>query len=77
MSSVDQRVPACSLRILYASSKGFSDPFLYIEREGHIIDTTMCHHQGYYYRVSVSATVFDKNENVVETVGRYSGEVYY
>lgn len=32
---------------------------------------------GYYYRVSVSATVFDKNENVVETVGRYSGEVYY
>lgn len=32
--------------------KEFTDPFLYIERDGHIIDTTMCHHQGYYYRVS-------------------------
>jgi len=32
---------------------------------------------GYYYRVSVSAAVYDSNGNAVETVGRYSGEVYY
>lgn len=32
---------------------------------------------GYYYRVYVGATVLDANGNAVETVGRYSGEVYY
>lgn len=32
---------------------------------------------GYYYRVAVSAAVYDANGNPVETVGRYSGEVYY
>lgn len=32
---------------------------------------------GYYYRVFVSAAVYDANGNAVETVGRYSGEVYY
>ena len=32
---------------------------------------------GYYYRVAVSAAVYDANGNAVETVGRYSGEVYY
>lgn len=29
------------------------------------------------YRVYVGATVFDKNGNAVETVGNYSGEIYY
>ncbi|MBQ3256596.1 MAG: hypothetical protein IJA67_04180 [Oscillospiraceae bacterium] len=32
---------------------------------------------GYYYRVFVSAAVYDEDGNPVETVGRYSGEVYY
>ena len=32
---------------------------------------------GYYYRVFVSATVFDQNGNAVETVGRYSTSIYY
>ena len=32
---------------------------------------------GYYYRVFVGATVLDANGNAVETVGRYSGEVYH
>lgn len=32
---------------------------------------------GYYYRVSVSAAVYDANGNAVETVGNYSGEIYY
>lgn len=32
---------------------------------------------GYYYRISVSATVFDQNGNAVETVGNYSGSIYY
>lgn len=32
---------------------------------------------GYDYRVYVGATVLDKNGNAVETVGNYSGEIYY
>ena len=32
---------------------------------------------GYDYRVFVSATVYDKYGNVVETVGDYSGTIYY
>lgn len=32
---------------------------------------------GYYYRLYVGATVYDSNGNAVETVGRYSGEIYY
>ena len=32
---------------------------------------------GYYYRVSVSAAVYDANGNAVETVGRYSTSIYY
>lgn len=32
---------------------------------------------GYYYRVYVCAAVYDADGNPVETVGRYSGEVYY
>ena len=32
---------------------------------------------GYYYRVSVSAAVYDSNGNAVETVGRYSTSIYY
>jgi len=32
---------------------------------------------GYYYRVYVCAAVYDEDGNPVETVGRYSGEVYY
>ena len=32
---------------------------------------------GYDYRVFVSAAVYDQNGNPVETVGRYSGTIYY
>ncbi len=32
---------------------------------------------GHYYRVFVSAAVYDQYGNPVETVGRYSGEVYH
>lgn len=32
---------------------------------------------GYYYRVYVCAAVYDEDGNPVETVGRYSGELYY
>lgn len=32
---------------------------------------------GYDYRISVVAAVYDKNGNAVETVGNYSGEIYY
>lgn len=32
---------------------------------------------GYDYRVAVSAAVYDQYGNPVETVGRYSGTIYY
>lgn len=35
----------------------FSPVFLYIERPGHIIDTTIVHHEGMYYRFSAAAGI--------------------
>ena len=36
--------------------KEFSDPFLYIERENHVIDTTIVEEEGIYYRFSKDET---------------------
>lgn len=37
--------------------KSFSPVFRYIEREGHIIDTTIIHHDGMYYRFSAAGGI--------------------
>ncbi len=37
--------------------KEFSPRFLYIEREGHIIDTTIVRHEGMYYRFSAAGGI--------------------
>lgn len=48
--------------------KSFSKPELYIERENHVIDTTIMEWQGVYYRFSKDETtkniIADKSENV-------------
>lgn len=48
--------------------RNFSTPFLYIERENHVIDTTIVDCQGMYYRFSKDETtkniIADRNEDV-------------
>ena len=50
--------------------KSFSNPELYIERENHVIDTTILEWKGVYYRFSKDETtkniIADKSENVKE-----------
>lgn len=44
----------------------FSKPFLYLEREGHVIDTTMAEENGWYYRISKD----DKTKRLIMERGR-------
>ncbi|MBR4204333.1 MAG: glycoside hydrolase family 43 protein [Clostridia bacterium] len=43
-----QRIYACRT----ADFKAFTEPFQWIERPGHVIDTTLFEHEGRYFRVS-------------------------
>jgi len=45
--------------------RNFSEPFLYIEKENHIIDTTIFYEEGYYYRFSKDETT----KNIVADMG--------
>lgn len=44
----------------------FSEPFLYLEREEHVIDTTMAEENGWYYRISKD----DKTKRLILERGR-------
>ena len=48
--------------------KNFSQPFVYMERENHLIDTTMAYENGWYYRVTKDETtkrlILEKGQSI-------------